>query len=102
VLITESGWRHGPTQNPEARDNVHAEISFEVQSAYLDLAFNGNQGRYPELPESGWTPWNDDPQVIGVVLFALGGYPNDWGHTNWVTVDDQGRVTGQYPITLVR
>jgi hypothetical protein len=102
VLITESGWRHAPTQNAEARDNVHAEISFEVQSAYLDLAFNGNHGRYPELPESGWTPWNDDPQVIGVVLFALGGYPKDWGHTNWVTVDDQGRVTGLYPNTLVR
>jgi hypothetical protein len=102
VLITESGWRHGPTQDPEARDSVHAEISFETQSAYLDLAFRGNGGRYPDLPDTGWTPWNDDPRVLGVVLFALGGYPKDWGHTNWVTVDDLGHVTGFYPITLPR
>jgi hypothetical protein len=102
VLITESGWRHAPSQDPEAKDGVHAEISFEVQSAYLDLAFDGNHGRYPDLPETGWTPWNDDPQVIAVVLFALGGYPREWGHTNWATVDNRGQVTGLYPITLAK
>lgn len=102
VLITESGWRHGPSQEPEARDSVHAEISFETQSAYLDLAFRGNNGRYPDLPQTGWTPWNDDPQVQGVILFALGGYPKDWGHTNWVVVDAKGRVTDFYPISLPR
>ena len=101
-FITESGYRHGPTQNPEARDHVHAEISFETMSAYLDLAFNGNDGRYPDLPQEGWTPWNDDPRVQAVVLFALGGYPPDWGHTNWVTLDNQGRITAAYPITLRR
>jgi hypothetical protein len=100
VMITETGWRHAPSQDPSARDDVHAEISFETQSAYLDLAFQGNQGRYPGLPETGWTPWNSDPQVIAVVLFALGGYPPDWGHTNWVVLDGQGRVTDFYPVTL--
>jgi hypothetical protein len=100
VMITETGYRHAPSQHPEARDQVHAEIPFETQSAYLDLAFRGNQGRYPGLPESGWTPWNDDPQVLAVVLFALGGFPKDWGHTNWVTLDEQGRITGFYPLTL--
>ena len=100
VFITETGWRHGPTQDPDARDSVHAEISIDTQSAYLDLAFNGNKGRYPGLPESGWTPWNDDPQVVGVVLFALGGYPKDWGHTNWVLLDGNGQVTGTYDLHL--
>ncbi len=102
VMVTESGWRHAPSQDPEARDQVHAEISFETMSAYLDLAFHGNGGRYPGLPEAGWTPWNDDEQVLGVVLFALGGYPKDWGHTNWVVVDERGRVTALYPIQLRR
>ncbi len=100
VLITESGWRHGPSQDPAARDSVHAEISFATQSTYLDLAFRGNHGRYPGLPETGWTPWNDDLRVLGVVLFALGGFPKDWGHTNWVTLDDQGRILSLYPIAL--
>jgi hypothetical protein len=102
VMVTESGWRHAPSQDPEARDSVHAEISFETMSAYLDLAFNGNGGRYPDLPETGWTPWNQDERVLGVVLFALGGYPKDWGHTNWVEVGRRGQVTGFYPIELRR
>lgn len=100
VLITETGWRHGPAQDAEARDHVHAEISFELQSAYLDLAFNGNEGRYPGLPETGWMPWNQDSRVIAVVLFALGGFPKDWGHTNWVEVDSLGQITGHYPLSL--
>jgi hypothetical protein len=100
VFITETGWRHAPTQDPEARDSVHAEISIETQSAYLDLAFNGNKGHYPGLPETGWTPWNDDPQVLAVVLFALGGYPKDWGHTNWVLLDQEGQVIGTYDLHL--
>jgi len=102
VLITESGWRHAPSQDPDARDHVHAEVSFEAMSAYLDLAFHGNGGRYPDLPETGWTPWNDEARVRGVVLFALGGYPPDWGHTNWITVDEKGQVTGFYPIKLAK
>jgi hypothetical protein len=100
VMITESGWRHAPTQDPAARDSVHAELSFETQSAYLDLAFRGNNDRYPDLPTTGWMPWNKDPQVLAVVLFALGGFPKDWGHTNWVTLDHQGSITGFYPISL--
>jgi hypothetical protein len=100
VFITETGWRHAPTQDPDARDSVHAEISIDTQSTYLDLAFNGNDGRYPDLPETGWTPWNDDPQVVGVVLFALGGYPKDWGHTNWVLLDQKGQVIDTYDLHL--
>jgi hypothetical protein len=100
VFITESGYRHAPTQDSEARDHVHAEISFETMSAWLELAFHGNNGRYPNLPQEGWTPWNDDPRVQAVVLFALGGNPPDWGHTNWVVLDEQGRITHHYPIAF--
>ncbi len=102
VMITETGWRHAPSQDPAARDNVHAELGVETLSAYVDLAFHGNQGRYPDLPATGWTPWNDDPQVLAVVLFALGGLPSVWGHTNWVLLDEGGQVTDRYPITLQR
>jgi hypothetical protein len=100
VMITESGWRHAPTQDPGARDSVHAEVSFETMAAYLELAFYGNRGRHPELPETGWIPWQQDPRVLGVVLFALGGYPPDWGHTNWAVVDEGGQVINLYPIPL--
>ncbi|HSJ55321.1 MAG TPA: hypothetical protein VLC52_16385, partial [Anaerolineae bacterium] len=100
VMITESGWRHAPTQDPQARDSVHAEVSFETMAAHLDLAFYGNGGRYPELPETGWTPWQEDPRVLGVVLFALGGYPPDWGHTNWAVLDEGGQIIDLYPIPL--
>ncbi len=100
VLITESGWRHAQTQDPEARDVVHAEVSFETMAAYLNLAFYGNAGRYPDLPEAGWIPWQQDPRVLGVVLFALGGYPRDWGHTNWAILDEGGQVIDLYPIPL--
>jgi hypothetical protein len=99
-MITETGWRHAHTQDPAARDSIHAEISFETQSVYLDLAFRGNNDRHPDLPGTGWMPWNDDPQVLAVVLFALGGFPKDWGHTNWVTLDHQGSITSFYPISL--
>jgi hypothetical protein len=102
VMITESGWRHAPSQDTESTDSVHAQVSFETMSAYLDLALHGNHGRYPHLPETGWTPWNDDPRVMGVVFFALGGLPSVWGHTNWVTLDNGGNITSLYPLTLQR
>ena len=102
VMITESGWRHAPSQDPDSTDHVHAEVSFETMSAYLTLALHGNHGRYPDLPETGWTPWNDDPRVRGVVFFALGGLPSVWGHTNWVLLDGGGRITDLYPLSLQR
>lgn len=102
VMITETGWRHAPSQDPEARDSVHANVSFETMTAYVNLAFYGNGGRYPDLPETGWIPWQQDPLVLGVALFALGGYPREWGHTNWVVVDEDGQVLDLYPIPLRR
>jgi hypothetical protein len=97
VMVTETGWRHASTQHFAARDSAQAELSDERLATFVDLAYHGNRGRYADLPDSGWTPWNDDARVLGAVIFALGGYPLDWGHTNWVLVDRRGSITGTYP-----
>jgi hypothetical protein len=97
VMVTETGWRHASTQQFAARDLAQAELSDDRLATFVDLAYHGNRGRYPDLPDAGWTPWNDDPRVLGAVIFALGGYPLDWGHTNWVLVDRHGSITGVYP-----
>jgi len=65
---------------------------------FMDLAFNGNRGRYPQWPASGWTPWQDDACVIAVTPFALDGALKEWGHTNWLQLDHEGRVLGVYPM----
>ncbi len=97
VMITETGWRHRGSQDPRAKDSANASVPDDLLSAYVDLSFHGNNGRYPDLPATGWTPWNEDARVLGVVLFALDGYPRDWGHTNWLELDQQGKVVGTYP-----
>jgi hypothetical protein len=97
VMITETGWRHRGSQDPRAKDQVNADVPDDRLGAYVDLAFHGNNNRYPSLPATGWTPWNNDPRIIGVVLFALDGYPRDWGHTNWLDLDQPGNVVGVSP-----
>jgi len=97
IMVTETGWRHRSTQDPDARDSAQAEVPDDLLAAYVDLAYHGNRGRYPDLPESGWTPWNDDARVTAAVIFALGGNPPDWGHTNWVLLDRRGSIQGVYP-----
>jgi hypothetical protein len=64
---------------------------------YFELALLGNDGRYPSLPGTGWTPWLADPRVVAVAPFALNGYPGEWGHTNWLLLDSDGVVSGTYP-----
>ena len=97
VMITETGWRHRGAQDPRAKDSANANVPDDLLGAYVDLAFHGNNGQYPDLPTTGWTPWNEDPRVLGAVLFALDGYPRDWGHTNWLKLDQQGKVIGAFP-----
>lgn len=96
VLITETGWRHTSDESSPG-DAAHADVSEELLADYVDLAFNGNHGRYPDLPSTGWTPWNDDPRVLGAVLFALDGDPRSWGHTNYVDIDIWGNLVGVSP-----
>jgi hypothetical protein len=96
VMITETGWRHRGSQNPQAKDRANADVPDDLLAAYVDLAYHGNGGRYPDLPATGWIPWDDDPRVLGAVLFALDGYPRDWGHTNWLKLDQKGNVIGAF------
>jgi hypothetical protein len=96
VLITETGWRHAETTDPNSPDNGRPLPDAETVARYVDLALHGNKGRYPDLPETGWTPWLADERVIGVVFFALNGHPAFWGHTNWLKLDPQGQVLGVY------
>jgi hypothetical protein len=98
VMVTETGWRHSETTVAAATDADHATLSAQQVADYFELAFLGNKdGRFTGYPQSGWTPWEDDPRIIGVIPFTLDGYPTDWGHSNWLMLDDHGLVQGVYP-----
>ncbi|MCB8980841.1 MAG: hypothetical protein H6657_25805 [Ardenticatenaceae bacterium] len=84
VFITETGWRHSNPAYPAA----------DLAADYLDLALRGNNGRYPQFPETGWTPWLDDARVVAITPFALDGNPAEWGHTNWLDMSTDGRILG--------
>lgn len=96
VMITETGWRHAETVDVTATDNGRPLPDAMTTAQYLDLALNGNNGRYPNYPEQGWTPWLLDPRVIAVTPFALNGFPAEWGHTNWLALDTEGNVLNTY------
>ncbi len=82
LFITETGWRHSDAGYP----------SIEEVNVYLDLALRGNNGRYSDLPASGWTPWLDDQRLITVTPFALDGHPDEWHHSNWLEMSAEGKV----------
>ena len=84
VFITETGWRHGADAYPNAA----------LATDYLDLALRGNNGRFPQFPEAGWTSWLADERVVTVTPFALDGNPAEWGHTNWLNIEADGRIVG--------
>ena len=96
VMITETGWRHRDSTSAEAADGGNADPTAQQVADYFELAFVGNQ-RLPQYPRTGWTPWLTDPRVLAVIPFALDGYPGDWGHSNWLMLDDDGHVQGVYP-----
>jgi hypothetical protein len=95
VFITESGWRHRDTQLP-SRDSAGATISSDEAASNLIGAFYGD-GPWNRYAPNSWTPWMWDPDVQGVVQFALGGAPWKWGHTNYLDIGDQGKVLGLKP-----
>ena len=110
VYVTESGWRHTRSQAPRSRDARNADVDDDRLGHYIELAFDGPRpGVDTGLPVTtvtltergydvtGWTPWNDDPRVRAVALFALGGRPEYWGHTNLLLLDPVGRIQDAYP-----
>ena len=96
VLITETGWRHRESTSPDALDAGQADDSAQQVADYLEMAFVGNT-HFSQYARSGWTPWLSDPRVLAVIPFALDGYPGDWGHSNWLVLDENGSVQGVYP-----
>jgi hypothetical protein len=98
VMITETGWRHAESAHADADDALPSLPDGETVAAYVDMALHGNDGRYPDYPQEGWTPWLDDPRVMAVMPFALDGDPSVWGHTNWLALDESGAVIGTYPM----
>jgi hypothetical protein len=96
VMITKTGWRHAESTDPGSTDNGRPLPDAMTIAQYLNLALHGNGGRYPEFPEEGWVPWLTDPRVVAVTPFALDGFPEEWGHTNWLALDSRGRVLHTY------
>lgn len=94
ILITEFGYRHRESVDSQAIDSGGAEVDSVTAAAYTERAIFGNDGQ----PHLGWTPLMDDPDVIGVVYFALAGVPTFWGHTNLLLVDNDGNVMGTSPL----
>lgn len=84
VFITETGWRHSDSAYPNAA----------LATDYLDLALRGNNGRFPQFPETGWTPWLADERVVALTPFALDGNPAEWHQTNWLEIAEDGRIAG--------
>lgn len=93
VYVTESGWRHVSSQVPDSRDKEFATVEDGRFTDLVSLSFDGPSSGQAE----GWTPWNKDPRVRAVALFALAGRTDHWGHTNLLLVDQTGRVQGAYP-----
>jgi len=97
VMITETGWRHSESIEESSLDAGEGYPTAEIAARYLDIALQGNNGRYPALRQDGWTPLLRDERVMGVVIFALNGNPAEWGYTNLLQVNMSGDLTGTYP-----
>lgn len=91
VMITETGWRHSETTDPNSLDAGFAYPSVETVAEYFDIALNGSDS-------SSITAWMDDERVLSVAPFALNGVPSEWGHTNLLELDAEGNVLGTYPM----
>ncbi|MBN1921851.1 MAG: hypothetical protein JW892_11435 [Anaerolineae bacterium] len=96
IMITETGWRHAETVDPLAVDGGPGLPDAATVARYFDLSMYGNRGGYPDLPATGWTPWQEDPHVIAVTPFALNGLPREWGHTNWLALSAAGQILSVY------
>jgi hypothetical protein len=94
VYVTETGWRHVRSQVPRSRDADLATVEDDRFAEMVNLTYDGPPGG--ARPE-GWLPWNQDDRVKAAALFAFGGRPDIWGHTNLVLVDSDGHIVGTFP-----
>ena len=97
IFITETGWRHARSQRV-SRDTTGAARGSDEVARFVQLAFDGD--RLLDNHEYTWTPWNADPAVQAVALFALAGDPSRWGHTNLVELSPEGEIVGFRPELL--
>lgn len=93
VYVTETGWRHRSSQATPSLDAEYATVDDARFARYVALAYDGP----PEEPARGWVPWNQDPRVRTAALFALGGAPSHWGHTNLALIGRGGVILAPYP-----
>lgn len=98
VMITETGWRHSETTDPNSLDAGEGYPSVEVVAQYFDIALNGNDSVYAESLSLSISAWMNDKRVLSVAPFALNGVPWEWGHTNLLELDAEGNVLGTYAI----
>ena len=97
VVITETGWRHAESSVANALDSAPGDLPGAAEVAlYLDLAWRGNDGRFPDLPSDGWLPWAEDSRLRAVVPFAFNGAPAEWGHSNWLALTAAGQIIDAY------
>jgi hypothetical protein len=96
VMITETGWRHTETTDPQATDGGGVLPDAATIAMYFELAMYGNESRYPDWPAEGWISWQEDPRVVAVTPFALNGLPREWGHTNWLALNADGKILDVY------
>lgn len=95
VMITETGWRHAESSDANASDVGEDYPSATRAAQLLDLALRGARS----ISSNGvvtWQPWLADARVLAVAPFALNGVPQEWGHTNWLQLDAEGKVLGTY------
>jgi hypothetical protein len=97
VMITESGWRHSETVEDSLDETPNTARALHV-ATYVQYAYAGNDVEGSRAPRDGWTPWLDDPRVVGASYFALDGFIEAWGHTNLLKLKRNGVVVGTYEI----
>lgn len=96
VMITETGWRHEETTDPNSLDNGFGYPAAEQIAEFFDYAFRGSDSSYAEGLSPSITAWIDDERVLSVAPFALNGVPSEWGHTSLLKLDAEGNVMGTY------
>ena len=92
VYVTETGWRHVRSQSARSRDADFATVDDDRFGEMVGLAFDGPT----HGTAVGWTPGIRIARVQAVALFAFGGQPDIWGHTNLALVDPGGHILGTY------